>query len=157
LGLETALTPIFFGVAFFLNSTFLAATFFFNEEALDEVFFLPDVLATLTFFLVPMDFEAEVFLLGFAIVFFFEAVFVFSGFFVDALRTDFFEAINNPFYWNKPVIVLSYSERRKNDNWSQVSRQESIDLEDLKVVGSMVKIAFNGAAASEGTKRTFVR
>jgi len=101
---------------------------------------MPDVLATLTFFLVPMDLEAEVFLLGFAIVFFFEAVFVFSGFFVDVLRTDFFEAINNPFYWNKPVIVLSYSERRKNDNWSQVSRQESIDLEDLKVVGSMVKI-----------------
>jgi hypothetical protein len=50
---------------------------------------------------VPVALEAEDFLLGLVIVFFFKAVFAFGGFVADVLRTDFFEAINNPFYNNQ--------------------------------------------------------
>ena len=94
-----------------------------DEEALEEIFFLPEVLAALTFFLVPADLEADVFLLGFAIVFFLEAVFVFSGFLVDVLRTDFFEAINNPFYFNETAIFPILNRTEENDSLSQVSQQ----------------------------------
>ena len=54
-----------------------------------------------------MGFEDGFVLPFFAADFFLAVVFDLRGFLVDVLRTDFFEAINIPFYLNETVIVLS--------------------------------------------------
>jgi hypothetical protein len=46
--------------------------------------------------------------------FFFAAVLDFGGFLADVLRTDFFKAINNPFYLNEAMVVLSGMGQSKN-------------------------------------------
>ncbi|UCH91490.1 MAG: hypothetical protein JSU60_01895 [Nitrospirota bacterium] len=125
-GLETAFTTFFFRVAFFFFVTdFLATTFFFAEEALEVVFFFLDGLAALLFFLAAVDLADSLALLFFATGFFFAVVFPFRGFLADALRTDFFEAINNPFYFKETMIVPMLNRTKENDSLSQVSQQES--------------------------------
>ena len=75
-----------------------------------------------------MGLEEGFALLFLATVFFLETVFVFNGFLADVLRTDFFEAINDPFYVNERVIVLSSMGQNENDNVSQVSQQGRLNF-----------------------------
>jgi hypothetical protein len=59
----------------------------------------------------------------FATDFFFAVVFDLRGFLADVLRTDFFEAIYDPFYLNETVIVPMLNRTEENDSLSQVSQQ----------------------------------
>lgn len=83
---EVSFTAAFLGIAFaFFDTDFFANIFFFAEEAFDEGFFFPEDLPGVTFFLVAVDAEEEIFFRGLAVVFFFETVFVLTGFFIDTL------------------------------------------------------------------------
>ena len=82
-----------------------------------------DGLTAVLFFLVAVGFDDGFVLLFIATVFFFAVVFDLRFFLVDVLRTDFFEAINNPFYFNETVIFPILNRTEENDSLSQVSQQ----------------------------------
>jgi hypothetical protein len=95
-------TGVFLVIVFlFFGTDLLANTFFFAEEALDEGFFFPEDLAGVAFFLVAVGLSAGLVLAFGASGFCFVGVFAFRGGLAGVLRTDFFEAINNPFYLNE--------------------------------------------------------
>jgi hypothetical protein len=115
-------------------------TFFFAEE----VFFFGEAFATffgflvvpvtvdratdLPFFLVVVDFGARFVFLFWAAGFFFAVVFVFRGFLADTLRTDFLEAINDPFYFGRKKMFLERSSGNSENNTIHFSwcEQESV-------------------------------